>query len=106
MDNNQLIKAGLILAGGFLVFSLIKPKEDSEGTKKSMEGNLLPAPTPENAEIVLVAYQDALKNGEPAARLTELNMECMKEFGLRCYIDQKTGQTVVCDSKSEPVLVK
>ena len=76
--------------------------------KKSADGDksLAPAPTPENAEIVLIAYTDALKNGEPASRLTELNKECMKEFGLRCYIDQKSGKTVVCDVKGETILSK
>jgi hypothetical protein len=30
----------------------------------------------------------------------------MKEFGLRCYIDQKTGKTVVVDVKGETILSK
>jgi hypothetical protein len=53
----------------------------------------------------MMAYTDALKNGEPSARLTELNKECMKEFGMRCYID-KSGQAVVCDVKGETILTK
>lgn len=105
MDNNQLIKAAIIFGGGFLLFALLRPKE-KEVIKKSVEGDLYPAPTTENAEIVIVAYTDALKNGEPAARLTELNKEMMNEFGMRCYIDQKTGKTVVCDVKGETVLEK
>jgi hypothetical protein len=111
MDNKQLIKGALIFGGGFLIFALLRrPKDKTASTsvKKSAEGDksLAPAPTPENAEIVLIAYTDALKNGEPASRLTELNKECMKEFGLRCYIDQKTGKTVVCDVKGETILSK
>jgi hypothetical protein len=110
MDNKQLIKGALIFGGGFLIFALLRKKDKtaSSSAKKSAEGDksLAPAPTPENAEIVLIAYTDALKNGEPASRLTELNKECMKEFGLRCYIDQKTGKTVVCDVKGETILSK
>lgn len=108
MDNKQLIKGALIFGGGFLLFALLRPKNNPATTKKSAEGEkpLLPAPSLENAEIVMIAYTDALKNGEPAATLTELNKEMMKEFGMRCYIDQKTGKTVVCDVKGETVLEK
>lgn len=111
MDNKQLIKGALIFGGGFLLFALLRPKDKSASNtsaKKSADGekSLVPAPTPENAEIVLIAYTDALKNGEPASRLTELNKECMKEFGMRCYIDQKTGKSVVCDVKGETILSK
>lgn len=112
MDNKQLIKGALIFGGGFLLFALLRPKnkpskaESSPIKKLEGEKSLVPAPSIENAEIVLIAYTDALKNGEPASRLTELNKECMKEFGLRCYIDQKTGKTVVCDVKGESILTK
>ena len=112
MDNKQLIKGALIFGGGFLLFALLRPKDKSKSESsspiKKLEGDkkLVPAPSPENAEIVLIAYTDALKNGEPASRLTELNRECMNEFGLRCYIDQKTGKTVVVDVKGETILSK
>ena len=109
MDNKNLIKAALMFGGGFLLFVLLKPKtkssESIEATEKKSFDSLVPAPTKENAEIVLIAYTDALKNGEPASQLTELNKECMKEFGMRCYID-KSGQTVVCDVKGETILTK
>ena len=107
MNNKNLIQAGLILTGGFILFALIKPKAASS-TKSfdSKDSNdLVPAPTKENAEIVLMAYSDALKNNEPPTRLTELNKECMKDFGLRCYVD-KEGKVIVCDVKGSTVLTK
>jgi hypothetical protein len=104
MNNKNLIKAALIFGGGFLLFALTKPKNNTE--KKSFDSkDLVPAPTKENAEIVLLAYTDALKNNEPPARMTELNKECMKDFGLRCYTD-KEGKVVVCDVKGETILTK
>jgi hypothetical protein len=54
----------------------------------------------------MIAYTDALKAGEPSARLTELNKECMQEFGMRCYIDSKSGKAVVCDVKGDTILSK
>jgi hypothetical protein len=107
MDNKNLVKAALMFVGGFILFALLKPKSQSstESTEKKSFDSLVPSPTEENAEIVMIAYTDALKNGEPAARLTELNKECMKEFGMRCYVD-KSGQTVVCDVKGETILTK
>lgn len=106
MDNKNLVKAAFMIGGGFILFALLKPKSQSstESEKKSFD-SLVPSPTKENAEIVMIAYTDALKNGEPSARLTELNKECMKEFGMRCYVD-KSGQTVVCDVKGETILTK
>jgi hypothetical protein len=109
MNKKNLIKFALILGGGYLLFMLVrKPKDAEKSEKKSLEGDKkpYPAPTMENAEIVLDAYTDALKNNEPATRLTELNKECMDEFGLRCYVDAKTNQTVVCDVKGEIVLTR
>ena len=113
MDNQNLIKAALMFGGGFLLFALLKPKDKTPALatanangKKAMDNQLLPAPSKENAEIVLIAYTDALKAGEPSNRLTELNQECMKEFGMRCYIDNKTGKAVVCDAKGDTVLSK
>jgi uncharacterized protein YgiB involved in biofilm formation len=108
MDNKNLLKAAIMLLGGFVVFALVKPKNNEpneEGTKKSFD-SLTPAPNAENAEIVMDAYVNALQNNESPARLTELNKECMKEFGMRCYVDGKSGELVVCDVKGEIILSK
>lgn len=107
--NKNLVKAVLMFGGGFLLFMLLKPKQKETAEKKSATGSgekMTPAPTPENAEIVMMAYSDALKNGEPSIRLTELNKEMMDEFGMRCYVDTKTNQLVVCDVKGETILTK
>lgn len=109
MNNKNLLRISLIFGGGFLLFLLLKPKHKEIAQKKSATGDgekILPAPTPENAEIVIMAYSDALKNGEPSSRLTELNKEMMDEFGMRCYVDTKTNQLVVCDVKGETILTK
>lgn len=105
MNNKNLIKAALIFGGGFLLFALTKPKGTSSEKKSFDAKDLVPSPTTENAEIVLIAYTDALKNNEPPSRLTELNKECMKDFGLRCYVD-KEGKVVVCDVKGTTILTK
>lgn len=107
--NKNLVKAVLMFGGGFLLFMLLKPKQKETAEKKSATGSgekMIPAPTPENAEIVMMAYSDALKNGEPSSRLTELNKEMMDEFGMRCYVDTKTNQLVVCDVKGDTILTK
>ena len=62
MDNKQLIKGALIFGGGFLLFALLRPKDKSKSESsspiKKLEGDnkLVPAPSPENAEIVLVLH--------------------------------------------------
>lgn len=110
MDNKNLIKASIMFGGGFLLFLALKsgakgskPATTSIGNTTSFDST--PAPTQENAQIVIMAYTDALKNGEPPNRLTELNQEMMKEFGMRCYVDN-SGEMVVCDVKGDTVITK
>jgi len=110
MNNENLIKASIIFGGGFLLFILLKPKLGSmvsapASEKKSFDSAPVTAKDLENADIVAKAYTDAMKAGEPPAKLTELNTECMKEFGMRCYTD-KSGKLIVCDVKGKIILTK
>jgi hypothetical protein len=112
MNNENLIKASLIFGGGFLLFMLMKPKLGAAVAASSTNAFDSSKPAPavsskdlENAEIVANAYSEALNSGETPARLTELNKECMKEFGMRAYLD-KGNQLVVSDTKGNTVLTK
>jgi hypothetical protein len=108
-SNYNLYKAAIILGVGALLFWVIKPKAASTTstsntlppTKTNADG---PAPSKENAEIVVNAYSSALKANEPAGRLTELNKEMMKEFGMRCYLDK--DKLTVCDTAGNIILTK
>ena len=59
----------------------------------------------QNAEIVATAYSSAMQNNEPSSRLSELNRELTKEFGMRCYMD-KSGKLVVCDVSGNIITTK
>lgn len=104
--NETLIKVTLIFGGGFLLFMLLKPKsaisKTSVGDKTSFDAT--PAPTKDNADIVAKAYTSAVNNNETPAKLTELNGELLKEFGMTCSISN--GQTIVKDSKGETVITQ
>lgn len=111
MDNKGIIKAGLIFGGGLLVFLLIKNMGFKKKTK-SVDSTPKPLQTTEptqqdieNAEIAAKAYTDAMINKEPSGRLTELNKELAKEFGMRCYID-KSGNLIVSDVSGKTILKK
>jgi hypothetical protein len=114
----NLIKAGLMLLGGGLLYYAFRPSANG-GTAKNTATNTAAAstttgfdsessskvePTMENAEIVAEAYSNAVLNGEPPSKLTELNQECMKEFGMRCYV--KDNRLIVCDVSGNTVLTK
>lgn len=111
MKKEGIIKFSLIFGGGLLTFLLLKKFSGGSvsnltTTKKDFTSK--PAPSSydiENAEIVAKAYTDAMANQEPASRLTELNKELAKEFGMRCYID-KSGSVVVCDTSGATILKK
>jgi len=111
----NLIKAVLIFVGGGLLYMAFKPS-DSNSAKNTTNANNntnsfdsetkkdTPEPTIDNAKIVADAYEAALQNGEPPSKLTELNQECMKEFGMRCYV--KDNMLFVCDVSGNTVLTK
>jgi hypothetical protein len=106
MKKESLIKAILMIGGGYLVFLLFKPKKDSALPTSSAKTNSFEgAPDTKNADIVATAYSEALKAGESPSRLTELNKEMMKEFNMRCYVNE-SSQVVVCDVKGNTILTK
>ena len=113
--NKNLVKWLIIFGGGLLGFSLFKPKKKdlelaNKPTPKSdvesfddNESNV--KPTKENAEIVARAYTAAIQANEPQSALTELNKECMKDYGMRCYIG-KDNKLVVCDASGNIIISK
>lgn len=107
MKNETLIKLALIFGGGFGLFMLLKPKiGDKLPTSKPIETKSFdsgtPTPKKEDVKIVTQAYKEAVKSGESASRLTELNKELMKEFGMRCYVE-KSGEVIACDVKGNAI---
>ena len=108
----NIIKTVLVFGGAFLIFSLFKPKKDAiiknsstGGTKNGSDGSVSQPIDMNNAKIVADAYAAALKAGESAQNLTELNKELMKEFGMRCYVSS-SNQLIVCDSKGTTIMTK
>jgi hypothetical protein len=107
MNKESLIKGLLMIGGGYLAFLLIKGKKPigtSSTETKSAEGDK-PVVDKSQADVVMNAYSEALRNGESPSRLTELNKELMKEFGMRCYVDD-SGSIVVCDVKGNTIATK
>lgn len=113
VNNKSLIKVALVFGGGFLVYLLAKNYKTKKATPKSFDAEskeMKKAYVPnekdlENAEIVATAYSSAMQNNEPASRLSELNRELTKEFGMRCYMD-KSGKLVVCNASGDTILTK
>jgi len=106
----------MIFGGGLLTFSLFKPNKkdlelankptDSTTSNESFDDNESSIkPTKENAEIVIKAYSAAMQAGEPSSTLSELNKECMKDYGMRCYLD-KNNKYVASDASGKVILSK
>jgi hypothetical protein len=113
--NKNLVKWVIIFGGGLLGFSFFKPKKkDLEEAKQSTSSSVVESfddneskvkPSKENAEIVAKAYSAAMQAGEASSALAELNKECMKDYGMRCYVD-KDNKLVVCDVSGSVILTK
>jgi hypothetical protein len=114
--NKNLVKWVVIFGGGFLSFMLLKPKKkdlelaqqasSAESVTESFDSKDSEVkPSKENAELVASAYTMALQNNEPQSALTELNKECMKEYGLSCYMDN-SNKVIVSDSSGNVILKK
>jgi len=103
MKKENVIKALLIFGGGYLAFSLYKSSKMPKVVDKTTKNfDSTPKANPENAKIVIMAYMDALNAGESPSRLTELNKECLKEFGMKCYVNDK-NEVIVCDAKGNTI---
>jgi len=118
MKKENIIKAVLMFGGGFMIFLLAKTAKEksienintktTSETVKSFDSVVpddVPQPKIEEAPIAMEAYFMALQAGETPMRLTELNKELMKEFGMRCYVAED-GKLVVCDVKGNTILSK
>lgn len=115
--NKELVKWVTIFGGGLLAFSLVKPKKkdleaalnsanSSSANSQSFDDNESGVkPNKENAELVATAYSLAMQNNEPQSALAELNKECMKEYGMRCYMDTN-NKLVVCDASGNVIIKK
>jgi len=117
MKKENIIKAAFIFGGGYLLFLLAKTAKEknttprtntktSNETVKSFDSVVpddAPAPIVDKAPIVMEAYIMAMEAGESPMRLTELNKECMKDFGMRCHVSED-GKVVVCDIKGNTIL--
>jgi hypothetical protein len=111
--NKNLVKWIIIFGGGLLGFNLFKPKKkDLELANKpkpiveSFDDNESKIkPTKENAEIVATAYSAAMQAGEPSSGLTELNKECMKDYGMRAFVSSD-GKLNVKDGSGKIILTK
>lgn len=115
--NKNFVKWIIIFGGGLLGFNLFKPKKKDLETANQPTPPKSPSnesfddneskvePTKENAEIVAKAYSTAMQAGEPSSALTELNKECMKDYGMRCYMD-KNNRLIVSDASGKTILTK
>lgn len=111
MDNTSFYKASIMLGGGFLLFWLFRPKGATTALKQSgaSASAAFDASKPisskekENASIVMDAYQTALSAGEPPMILSELNRECMKDYGMKCY-QKKDGSFCVTNEAGREIL--
>ena len=106
------IKFVLIFGGGLGLFAIMKKINEnraasasSSASSSSKNADGTPPPDSKNAEIVASAYAEALKAGETPQRLTELNKELTKEFGMRCYVSED-NKLIVCDAKGNTILTK
>jgi len=113
----NIVKTVIILLGGSLLYYAFKPSPSGKQPAAAAANNNVsttafdskvtkdtPEPTEENANIVADAYNAAMQNGEPPAKLTELNQECMKDFGMRAYV--KDNALYVCDVSGNTVLTR
>lgn len=110
MANKKLVKFIVIFGGGAAIWALYNyyskktpSTSTSDSTTKSFD-SVAPSPDTANIDVVASAYGQAMTAGEPASRLSELNKELLKEFGMKCYF--KDGKIHVCDASGKVISTK
>lgn len=57
----------------------------------------------ENAVISLKAYRSAINNNEPKSELDKLNMELIKDYGIKVFICKKSGKLTARNSQGKDI---
>lgn len=105
--NTNLKKAILVFGGGFLLywaFTKIRPIGSKSKKSSKKESVVADDDTKKKAATVLVAYKQAVKDGQNKAFLNELNSEAAQEYGLKVYNDKTTGRLFVADLEGNKVI--
>ena len=97
--NTNVKKIILIFGGGLVLFWAFKKIRPIGGSKKDKVKTVkIPsAEEKKNAAVVITAYSDAMKDGQPDDFLKEMNMEFAKEFKLKVYTDKGSGKLFAAD---------
>jgi hypothetical protein len=114
MDIN-VKKFMIVFLGGGLVFLAIKriwpvkapvsgEPQMKVGADGGNSGKLVSTPEQKKSAITaLQAYKAAVKDGQPAAKLAELNAMIFKQYGLKVYKDKSTNQYFCADANGNPI---
>ena len=106
--NTNLKKILLIFGGGivlFWAFKKIRPFGGKSSKKSSKsESKSASEADKKNAAIVLTAYKEAKKAGESKAFLDEMNLEFMKEYGMKVYTEKGSGKLFVADKEGNKII--
>jgi hypothetical protein len=104
--NTNVKKIILIFGGGLILFWAFKKIRPIGGLKKEKVKNvkISTAEQKKKAVVVITAYSDAMKDGQPDDFLKEMNMEFAKEFGLKVYTDKGSGKLFAADLEGNKIV--
>jgi hypothetical protein len=117
MDNEtkNILK---ILGVAVVVLFLLKPKKaksllgksskdkDSVAPPKTESSNVAKVGSEqefENATVSLKAFRSAVNNKESKSELDKLNRILLKDYGIKVFLDEKSGKLTARNSKGEDV---
>ena len=98
----ELAKGLMIFGISGLLFWLLRPKDNKKATpaeKKVDKATLV-----KNATTALNSYLKAVRAGESAANLEELNKMIEDKYGVRVFLKQSEGKYYVSDLKGVYIL--
>jgi hypothetical protein len=106
---NKNLKTAILVFGGGIVlywaFTKIRPFVKTKKLKKEIEsGSAGSAEKVKKAGAALRAYNTAKREGQPKEFLDELNLELMKEYGVKIMTDKSTGKTFAADSDGNKIV--
>ena len=107
--NTNLKKVILIFGGGLLVywvFTKIKPFGGSSKKKSSSksETKSVSEEDKKNAAIIITAYKNAVKDGQPKSFLDEMNQEFATTYNLKVYTNKGNGSLFVADLDGNKII--
>jgi hypothetical protein len=104
--NDSAKKAMIVFGGGAVLFLLLKYvfRVKEEGSSKLTTTSPESRKQKQDSVVLLKAFTDAVKDGQPASFLNQMNAEFVNTYKMKVYRSKSSGKFFVADLEGKVIL--